>query len=222
MATDTTWSRCSACKKEIGFQTIYWVCSVSTCTRKRTGMVFCSVGCWEMHLPMMRHREAYAVEERSPSRAEWLRREEEERAAIAAGGRADDDDDDDDEAPRPVRTVSDVPSRPSAPPGPTVQRRTIGAPEARPAVAASASTPAIGGGSSGGPALAQASTDDVLVVVSKLKKYIKDRSGMNTSDNSIEVLSDHLRAICDEAIRIAARDGRRTVMDRDFRPITRR
>src|SRR5829696_5656919 len=104
MATDTTWSRCSACKKEIGFQTIYWVCSVSTCTRKRTGMVFCSVGCWEMHLPMMRHREAYAVEERSPSRAEWLRGEAEAAANRAAGGR-DDDDDDDEESPRPVRTV---------------------------------------------------------------------------------------------------------------------
>jgi histone H3/H4 len=56
---------------------------------------------------------------------------------------------------------------------------------------------------------------EILIVVSKLKKYIKDRSGMNTSDAVAEVLSDHVRAICDEAIRTAARDERKTVLDRD-------
>jgi hypothetical protein len=56
---------------------------------------------------------------------------------------------------------------------------------------------------------------EVLIVVSKMKKYIKDRSGMNTSDAVAEVLSDHVRAVCDEAIRAAARDERKTVLDRD-------
>jgi hypothetical protein len=56
---------------------------------------------------------------------------------------------------------------------------------------------------------------EILIVVSKLKKYIKDRSGMNTSDAVAEVLSEHVRAICDEAIRAAARDERKTVLDRD-------
>ena len=56
----------------------------------------------------------------------------------------------------------------------------------------------------------------MLVVVSKLKRYIKARSGMSTSDNVVGVLSDHLRALCTEAIRQAAQDGRRTVMNRDF------
>jgi len=51
--------------------------------------------------------------------------------------------------------------------------------------------------------------------VSKLKKYIKDRSGFNTSDQIVDVLSDHVRAICDEAIRAAARDERKTVLERD-------
>lgn len=60
---------------------------------------------------------------------------------------------------------------------------------------------------------------DVLIVVSKLKKYIRDRSGMNTSDGVIDKLSDHVRAICDGAIRTAGRDGRKTVMDRDLPPI---
>jgi hypothetical protein len=57
---------------------------------------------------------------------------------------------------------------------------------------------------------------DVLVVISKLKGYIRARSGMNTSDAVIPLLSDHLRRVCDRAIRRAARDGRKTVMDRDF------
>jgi histone H3/H4 len=63
--------------------------------------------------------------------------------------------------------------------------------------------------------------DDVLVVVSKLKKYVRGRSGMNTSDGVAGVLSDHLRRLCNEAIRNAGRDGRRTVMDRDFLPLLR-
>ena len=53
-------------------------------------------------------------------------------------------------------------------------------------------------------------------MVSKLKAYVRARSGMNTSDAVMEVLSDRLRRLCDEAIRSAQRDGRRTVMERDF------
>jgi histone H3/H4 len=56
---------------------------------------------------------------------------------------------------------------------------------------------------------------EILIVVSKMKKYIKDRSGMNCSDAVAEMLSDHVRAICDDAIRAAARDERKTVLDRD-------
>jgi hypothetical protein len=73
MTTLTVWRRCSSCKIEIGFSQPYWVCSVSTCTRSRTGFYFCSVPCWEAHLPMMRHREAFAVEMRSPSAASGSR-----------------------------------------------------------------------------------------------------------------------------------------------------
>lgn len=60
------WRRCSACKKDIGLSSVYWVCSVSTCNRARTALVFCSVDCWEIHLPTERHREAWAVEARAP------------------------------------------------------------------------------------------------------------------------------------------------------------
>ncbi|MBM4335685.1 MAG: hypothetical protein FJ108_07205 [Deltaproteobacteria bacterium] len=57
---------------------------------------------------------------------------------------------------------------------------------------------------------------EVLVVVSKLKAYVRERSGMSTSDAVIELLSDKLRDLCDDAIQSAMRDGRRTVMERDF------
>lgn len=60
------WRRCSACKKDIALSAVYWVCSVSTCNRARTALVFCSVDCWEIHLPTERHRVAYAVEARAP------------------------------------------------------------------------------------------------------------------------------------------------------------
>jgi len=53
-------------------------------------------------------------------------------------------------------------------------------------------------------------------VVSKLKQYVRERSGMNTSDSVVEVLSDALRTLADRAIRNAQRDGRKTVLDRDF------
>lgn len=56
---------------------------------------------------------------------------------------------------------------------------------------------------------------EVLVVVSKLKNYIRAQSGMNTSGGVAEVLSARLRKLCDEAIENARKDGRKTVMERD-------
>jgi hypothetical protein len=61
---------------------------------------------------------------------------------------------------------------------------------------------------------------EVLVVVSKLKAYIKAQSGMNTSDGIVPVLSDYLRRLCDQAIENAKQDGRKTVLDRDVRPLS--
>jgi len=68
--TETAWRRCSACKNPIALGAIHQVCSVSTCNRPRTGLVFCSVSCWEVHLPDANHREAWAVERRAPTRLE--------------------------------------------------------------------------------------------------------------------------------------------------------
>jgi len=57
---------------------------------------------------------------------------------------------------------------------------------------------------------------ETLIVASKLKNYIRAKSGMNTSSAVIEALSGKVRNLCDQAIENAKRDGRKTVMDRDF------
>jgi histone H3/H4 len=60
------------------------------------------------------------------------------------------------------------------------------------------------------------SDGEVLVVVSKLKTYIKSSSGMNTAANVPSALSAKIRELCDGAVETARRAGRKTVMDRDF------
>ena len=149
------WRRCSACKSAIGFGATYWICSVSTCNQKRTGLAFCTVSCWDAHLPVARHREAWAEEQTAPSRA-------------AAGGAGSD---------------------------PSKQRRIV-----RP----------------GAPAKSSARADDVLIIASRLKDYVRAKSGYNTSDRALGPLSEIVRRACDEAIRSAQREGRRTVLDRDI------
>lgn len=57
---------------------------------------------------------------------------------------------------------------------------------------------------------------DVLVVASKVKTYIKDKSAMNTSGAVPEELSKRLVILLDKAIENAKADGRKTVMDRDI------
>ncbi len=158
-----TWRACSTCKKPIAFQQTYYLCSVSTCNRKRNGFFFCSVPCWDAHVPMMRHREAWAEQYTAPTRTAW------EHEQQAEQGRAD--------------------------------TATQAAPKASRQAAASTNS------------------QDALIVVSKLKQYIKQQSGMNTSDSVTGVLSDHLRRLCHQAIYNATEDGCKTVMDRDFLPV---
>lgn len=156
---------CSICKKPIDFDAGYYRCSVSTCNRKRMELFFCSVPCWDAHVPEARHRDAWAEPARAPSRAEH------ELMSKAAGEPGP--------TPEPAQTEA--------------RRRIV---------------------------TADAESDqlprDVLVVVSKLKKFIRAKSGMNTSDNVTDVLSEHLRQLCVQAIRRAAESDRKTVMDRDF------
>jgi histone H3/H4 len=157
------WKVCSTCKKPIEFGAEHYLCSVSTCNRARTGLFFCSVGCWDAHVPMMRHRDAWAEQAQAPSRADWEAEQAREAARDASAQSAE----------SPAR------------------RRIVGA--------ESDDLP-----------------KDVLVVVSKLKSYVRARSGMNTSDSVTGPLSDHIRKICDRAIANAERDGRKTVLDRDI------
>ncbi|MDF1563134.1 MAG: hypothetical protein P1V51_08825 [Deltaproteobacteria bacterium] len=65
--TETGWKKCSTCKREIALGARYWLCSVSTCNQKRTGLAFCSVDCWDSHVPLLRHRDAWAKEATAPT-----------------------------------------------------------------------------------------------------------------------------------------------------------
>jgi hypothetical protein len=206
------WRKCSICKEPIEYGSDQFVCSVSTCRRGKNPLFFCSLGCWEAHLPMMRHRDAWAEQERAPSR------EQAEREASAEAERS-----------RAVATAPPASAGARAAPAtptevPVSGRRVIGEPVRR--VVGSSSSSAEATLRTHAPTEVElhetdeaALPEDVLVVVSKLKAYIRARSGMNTSDGVVGVLSDHLRRLCVEAIRNAARDDRRTVMDRDFRPL---
>ncbi|HEX3763515.1 MAG TPA: hypothetical protein VHW23_32690 [Kofleriaceae bacterium] len=190
-----TWLKCSACRSDIDFGSKYFQCSVSTCNRARTRLVFCSVPCWDSHVATLRHRDAWAEDKIAPNKAAWERELAEQPAEPPRAA----------PPPRPagpppavvVRSAPSAPA-PAAPAPPAAARRVVGEPP----------PPA-------GVALQDVADRDMLIVVSKLKKYIKDRSGMNCSDAVAEVLSDHVRAIADESIRAAGRDERKTVLDRD-------
>jgi hypothetical protein len=54
---------CSMCRKPISVGAKYYRCSVSTCNSGRIKLAFCTVGCWDAHLPTARHRNASAIEE---------------------------------------------------------------------------------------------------------------------------------------------------------------
>ncbi len=158
---------CSICRKPIEFGGRYYCCSVSTCNRSKTALYFCSLPCWDAHLPEARHRDAWAEETKAPSRDEWLA--EQQAAEEAEKAKAMNE-----KAPR--------------------ERRIVSTPD-------------------------DSVPHEILVVVSKLKAYVKARSGMNTSDAVAEALSDHLRRLCDLAIDNASVESRKTVLDRDFKPL---
>ncbi len=159
MSAGETWRRCSACKQPIELGATYWICNVSTCNQKRTGLAFCSVSCWEVHLPVARHREAWAVERTAPTQVE-------------SG---------------------------------EVARETQPEKTGRRLLVRSATT----------QTSAKEAPEEILIIASRLKDYVRARSGFNTSDKVLEPLSEIVRRVCDEAIRNASRDGRRTVLERD-------
>jgi histone H3/H4 len=158
------WKHCSTCKKEIPFRGRYHACNVSTCNRGHTALAFCSVECWDSHVPLLRHRDAWSLEKTAPSKRSGCAtrtRSSRRRASRARG-----------------------PRLPCA-----VWRRAarLGRGAAR-----------------------------RWWLLLKLKAYVRARSGMNTSDAAIDVLSDKLRELCDRAVEKAVQAGRKTLLDRDF------
>lgn len=140
------WRRCGTCKKEILYSAIYQVCNVSTCKK----LVFCSVDCWDVHNPVMNHKNSWAEENRAPK----------EEAASEQ-----------ENAPRRIL----ITNRPTS-----------------------------------------KEDEEILIVASKLKQYIKDKHDLNTSANVMEILSNKVRRICNHAAEKAKSEGRKTLMDRDF------
>ena len=138
-SANAIWRSCSTCKKPIEFQQTYYACSVSTCNRTRHGFCFCSVSCWDAHVPMMRHRESWAEQHTAPTREAWEREQQTEQAPHKA-------------------------SRATA-----VHAEAAG------------------------------SSQDVLIVVSKLKQYIKQQAAMHTADTVHGVLSGPAMKRIDQA-----------------------
>ena len=56
---------------------------------------------------------------------------------------------------------------------------------------------------------------DMLVVSSKIKKFVREKAGFNTSAETLEALSQRVEKLCAEAIERARGDGRKTVKARD-------
>ena len=134
--------------------------------------MFCSVTCFERHLPGAKHRTAAAIERMSPTFAQWKNQ-----LLANEDGKAEGNSDLPNHSSQPVRRIVSVSNK---------QPQEAG---------------------------------EILVVVSKLKAYIKAKSDYNTSEGGMQVLSDYLRHICDEAILCARAEGRRTVMERDFEKV---
>jgi histone H3/H4 len=148
----TFWRKCGSCKKDIGWNTIYHVCTVSGCQK----FAYCSTDCWDIHNSIMNHKSAWAEENRSPSKNE---------------------------------TTTEVPSNP--------RRIIVQSPMSSKTISSSMD-------------------HEILIVASKLKQYIKEKYDLQTSAEVMETLSEKVRILTDQAVNHAKKEGRKTVMSRDF------
>jgi histone H3/H4 len=139
---------------------------VSTCNRGKTALFFCSVPCFQAHVPTLRHRDAWAEEQRAPTESEWAEQRAREEAAERAQAQTEE-----------TRTPHAV----------TKELR-----------------------------MSNEVTKETLIVVSKVKAYIRQTASMNTSDAVTEALSELVRNAADQAVAKAKADGRKTVMARDI------
>jgi histone H3/H4 len=157
---------CSSCRQPLAFGARYYTCSVSTCTRGKTTLTFCSVPCFQAHVPTLRHRDAWAEQQTAPTEQAWAEQQERERQTESAQ----------------MHTNENSKSH----------------------------------AENKEPSMSNEVTKEVLVVVSKVKSYIRASSGMNTSDAVTEALSELVRGACEQAVAKAKADGRKTVMARDI------
>lgn len=235
---------CATCRRPIGFEERLYRCSVSTCNRKRARLAFCSVPCWDAHQADARHRDAGAEEGTAPTAAEHAREQESERARSGGGAVAEG-------APLPpvtgpwlhenlvvaarfkdyvmgrsgmstsdrvfsvlsaeLRDVCDAGILLARRDGrKTLLERDVEARAARGVESRATGTVDV-----------DDRPGDVIVVVAKLKGYVKARAGMNTADAVPAVLSGVLRRMARQAIRRAGADDRRTILDRDLLPASR-
>jgi histone H3/H4 len=147
------WKSCSSCKKPIPYGGKYYTCSVSTCNTARLSLVFCSMACWDAHVPTLNHRPGvWANELKAPA----------------------------------------APSAPSPSGAAPAERRIV-----RPTEAAK-------------------EPEEVLIIASRLKDFVREKSDFNTSADVLEALSELVREATVDAIAHARTEGRRTVMARDF------
>lgn len=58
--------------------------------------------------------------------------------------------------------------------------------------------------------------EEILVVASKVKKYIKESHGLNTSNAALPIISAAVRKVCDQAASRAKEEKRKTLLDRDI------
>jgi histone H3/H4 len=204
---------CSSCRRPLDFGTRYYTCSVSTCNRVKMPLTFCSVACFQAHVPTLRHRDAWAEEKRAPSFEAWeaerTTREEQERLAEAALTRQRS------EATNLIERFEGTSDNGRF--RGTVSNQGAGVFVRASSVERQAAT-ATGWKPAASKELAMSDevTKEVLVVVSKVKTYIRTKSGMNTSDAVTEALSELVRSTCDQAVERAKSEGRKTVMARDI------
>ncbi len=160
--SEVVWRKCSSCKKGIPVQSTYYVCSVSSCSRKSAPVQFCTFDCWSVHNEVYNHRNAAAIEERAPGSPD---------PAV--------------ESPAPQTVTRTAKSTTLSTPMPVAVKN-------------------------------DDVQTDILVVVSKVKKYIQDRSELNTAGDVAPALTKLITRVCDVAAANAVADGRKTVMARDL------
>lgn len=150
--SQNVWKKCGSCKKDILFGRPYQKCSVSSCHK----LIFCSVDCWDQHVPVMNHKNAWAEEEMAPHSNQGNQEIESGRRILVTSKMTES-----------TSSSSEL-------------------------------------------------DQEILIVASKFKSYIKTKHGLNTSAEVMDKLSQIVRKISDEASRHAISEGRKTIMERDF------